>query len=116
MSIDHLQSQTQSGTRYTPYLTRFYTTIGPSLVISLIQEALEKERVKCKPQPPATNERGAEVLKLRIGGFDARRQMFKGWVAIERFVRGSVEGSYCMMRRDEVRFFGSLSMSLLTVI
>lgn len=44
---------------------------------------------------------------MRIGGWDARKQMFKGWVNIERYVYSlpmgdgrEVEGSLCTMQRD----------------
>ncbi|KAG6827439.1 hypothetical protein H0H92_011794 [Tricholoma furcatifolium] len=97
-----LFSQTQSGRRYTPHLTRFYSSMGYTLLLPLIQESLEALNVKCK-LPEGQAESGSATkgeLKLRIGGFDARRVMFKGWVVLEPFVyRGSV-GSYCVMQRD----------------
>ncbi|KIM47281.1 hypothetical protein M413DRAFT_23502 [Hebeloma cylindrosporum] len=96
-----LFSQTQSGARYTPHLTRFYTSLGPSLIITLIKEALENEKVKCKDAPVIKNDRGVELHKLRIGGWDMRKQMFKGWVDVEPFSYRGVEGSFCVMRRDE---------------
>ena len=96
------QSQTQRGTRYTPHLTRFYATLGPSLLTPFIQEYLESVKVKCKPLPAAVEDRGREIYKIRIGGYDLRKQMFKGWVEVEKFSRNGIEGSYCLMRRDEV--------------
>lgn len=60
--------------------------------------------------PPAdgeetmTERRYRETLKLRIGGFDHRKQRFKGWVEIERYLREEVEYSFILMRRDEVCF------------
>ncbi|KDR70014.1 hypothetical protein GALMADRAFT_76739 [Galerina marginata CBS 339.88] len=107
-----LFSQTQSGSRYTPHLTRFYASLGPSLLIMLIQEYLESPDTRCKTKlapKPVVNERGVEVWKLRIGGWDLRKQMFKGWVEVERFVYRptghmgdeEIEGSFCVMRRDE---------------
>ena len=38
---------------------------------------------------------------LRVGGFDNRRQLFKGWVDVEHFSYRGAEGSFCVMRRDE---------------
>lgn len=43
-----------------------------------------------------------EVLRLRIGGFDRRKEMFKGWIEIEKFVYQGNEGSFCVMQRDQV--------------
>ncbi|KAF9042380.1 CAMK/CAMKL/CHK1 protein kinase [Panaeolus papilionaceus] len=111
-----LFSQTQGGTRYMPHLTRFYANLGPSLLLPIIQEALEQLEVKTKyagltrvylDDPPAdgeetvTERRYRETLKLRIGGFDHRKQRFKGWVEIERYLREEVEYSFILMRRDE---------------
>ena len=70
--------------------------------MSLIKESLENLHVKCKLAPPAINDRGMETLRLRVGGHDLRKEMFKGWVEVERFVYRSGEGSFCVMKRDEV--------------
>ncbi|KAG5650531.1 hypothetical protein H0H81_011920 [Sphagnurus paluster] len=95
-----LFSQTQSGSRYTPHLTRFYAALGHTLLMPLIQESLEALNVRCKAAP--TDGGADEPLRLRVGGYDARKVMFKGWVDVEKFVyRGSV-GSYCVMQRDVV--------------
>ncbi|KAF8959862.1 kinase-like domain-containing protein [Flammula alnicola] len=96
-----LFSQTQSGSRYTPHLTRFYASLGPSLIMSFIKESLEKMGIQCKMLPVVPNDRGAEVHKLRVGGWDRRKQVFKGWVDVERFSYRGAEGSFCVMRRDE---------------
>ncbi|KAF8190055.1 kinase-like domain-containing protein [Pholiota molesta] len=96
-----LFSQTQSGSRYTPHLTRFYAALGPTLIIGLIHESLEALGVKCKPAPPIADGPSGERHRLRIGGWDKRRQMFKGWVDVERFAYRGAEGSFCVMRRDE---------------
>ncbi len=55
-----IQSQTQTGARYTPYLTRFYAALGPGLLTGLIQEALEAMKVKTKPLPPSATNDGGE--------------------------------------------------------
>ena len=70
--------------------------------MSLIKESLESLHVKCKLAPAAVNDRGMETLRLRVGGHDLRKEMFKGWVEVERFVYRSSEGSFCVMKRDEV--------------
>ncbi|KAH6901059.1 kinase-like domain-containing protein [Coprinopsis sp. MPI-PUGE-AT-0042] len=74
-----LFSQTQSGLRFCPNLTRFYTIAPPPKLLPLIQVALEENDVKCK----LDQRTGSWVL--RIGGFDNRKQRFKGWVNLEYF-------------------------------
>ena len=98
------QSQTQSGNRYTPHLTRFYAALGPSLLLPLIQESLEAINVRCKAAPVCEDQsqKGPQSLRLRIGGYDRRKVMFKGWVEVERFVYHGSEGSFCVMQRDIV--------------
>ncbi|KAF4622994.1 hypothetical protein D9613_001342 [Agrocybe pediades] len=97
-----LFSQTQSGARYTPHLTRFYAAIGPSLLIGFIKEFLESANCQSRSIPPEKNEHGdGEVYRLRIGGYDTRKQKFKGWVDVENFKYKGTEGSFCVMRRDE---------------
>jgi hypothetical protein len=95
------QSQTQSGRRYTPHLTRFYTCLAPPLMMSLIREALESLNVRCKRPEDSTS--GAGSLRLRIGGYDKRKVMFKGWIELEPFTYRGMEGSFCVMQRDIVR-------------
>ena len=58
--------------------------------------------MQCKSMPPFVNERGVEVHKLRIGGKDARRELFKGWVEVEQFTRNAIQGSFCLMKKDMV--------------
>jgi len=67
-------------------LTRFYASLAPPLLTPLIQEFLEN-------------------YKLRIGGKDARKEKFKGWVEVENFTWNGVQGSLCLMKKDEVCVF-----------
>jgi serine/threonine-protein kinase Chk1 len=76
--------------------------LGPFLLISLIQESLESLGVKCKNAPRASGQDGP--LKLRVGGYDRRKMMYKGWVEVENFSYRGLEGSFCVMKRDVVRF------------
>ncbi|KAG0696764.1 kinase-like domain-containing protein [Suillus ampliporus] len=94
-----LFSQTQSGRRYTPSLTRFYTSLGPGIMMQLIKESLSTLDVKHKDGPTGEDERG-EVLRLRVGGYDKRRITFKGWVELENFRYAETDGSFCLMTRD----------------
>ncbi|KAF5347594.1 hypothetical protein D9756_010702 [Leucocoprinus leucothites] len=98
-----LFSQTQSGSRYTPHLTRFYTSIGPSLLFNMIFETLVGFNVQCKAASSPSDEPVIEPYRLRIGGHDKRRMTFKGWVIVEKFIYRDrqVEGSFVVMKRDE---------------
>lgn len=94
-----LFSQTQSGRRYTPNLTRFYTSLGPGIMMQLIKESLTALGVKHKDGPTGEDERG-EILRLRVGGYDKRNIAFKGWVELENFRYAETDGSFCLMTRD----------------
>ena len=73
-------------------------------MMKLIHESLLSFNVKCRASDPAF--RGADKsdvqLRLRVGGMDRRKVRFKGWVTVEDFVYGDVEGSFVVMQRDEV--------------
>lgn len=45
-----------------------------------------------------------ERLRLRVAGYDSRSEVFKGWIEVEPFVYQGVEGSFCLMKRDQVCF------------
>ncbi|TRM62534.1 kinase-like domain-containing protein [Schizophyllum amplum] len=90
-----LFSQTQSGARYTPHLTRFYANVPPTHLMPLVQQTLHANNVQCKG--PFVE---GESLRLRIAGYDLRKQLFKGWVDIEAFHYRGAEGSFCVMQRD----------------
>ncbi|KAJ7257532.1 kinase-like domain-containing protein [Mycena haematopus] len=90
-----LFSQTQSGTRYTPHLTRFYASLPPDQLMPFVREGLASLAVTCKDAPPA-----AGALRLRIGGHDARKEAFRGWVEVESFEYHGERGSFCVMQKD----------------
>lgn len=64
----------------------------------LICEALTTLGVKHR-EPETTSE---GVLRVRVGGNDRRKLLFKGWVELEDFVHNDVAGSFCVMQRDQV--------------
>lgn len=102
-----LQSQTQGGRRYTPQLTRFYTGVGPVVLLDLIQDALTDLKVQWKAASEVSaaaygGASGEKMLRMRIGGYDKRRLMFKGWVELEPFKWAGKDGSFCVMQRDQV--------------
>lgn len=70
----------------------------------LIQESLEAMNVRCKVAPVRDDQsqQGPQTLRLRIGGYDRRKVLFKGWVEVERFSYRASEGSFCVMQRDIV--------------
>lgn len=71
--------------------------------MNLIVEAMQSLRVKSKSGPPDPSSPG--LLRLRVGGFDRRKEMFKGWVEVETFTYRENEGSFCVMQRDQVCSF-----------
>ena len=73
-------------------------------MMKLIHESLLSFNVKCRASDPVTRdtEMSDVQLRLRIGGMDRRKVRFKGWVTIENFVYGNVQGSFVVMQRDEV--------------
>lgn len=99
-----VQSQTQSGQRYTPHLTRFYTSVGPGVLLPLIEEALTALRVKYKPPEHVKDKSNPNrgLVQIRIGGYDKRKLMYKGYVKLENFTHGSYSGTFCLMHRDQV--------------
>ncbi|KAJ7440769.1 kinase-like domain-containing protein [Mycena galericulata] len=89
-----LFSQTQSGTRYTPHLTRFYASLPPTDLLPFVRDGLASLGVTCREAPPST------VLRIRIGGQDTRKEVFRGWVEIEAFEYHGAQGSFCVMQKD----------------
>jgi len=79
--------------------------------MSLIKESLEGMGITCKIAPHADSREGP--LRLRVGGFDRRKMMFKGWVEVESFSRTGHEGSFCVMQRDVVWVLIPLSFQLI---
>ncbi len=65
----------------------------------LICEALDTMGVKHRT-PDMTSE---GMLRVRIGGYDKRKLMYKGWIELEDFTHDDVVGSFCLMQRDQVR-------------
>nr|GAT49466.1 predicted protein [Mycena chlorophos] len=90
-----LFSQTQSGVRYTPHLTRFYAGAPPDAFLPLMREGLLSLGVQIKDAPP-----NGETLRLRIGGHDARKEAFRGWVELDPFEYHGSHGTFCVMQRD----------------
>ncbi|KAJ7110723.1 kinase-like domain-containing protein [Mycena crocata] len=90
-----LFSQTQTGTRYVPHLTRFYAGIPPAEFFPFVNASLGALGVICRQAPPVD-----DALRLRIGGHDARKEVFRGWVVIESFTYHGATGSFCVMQKD----------------
>lgn len=70
-------------------------------LMPLIVEAVTHLGVKSKQS--SSDEANPDRLRLRVGGYDHRREMFKGWIEAEPFVYQGSEGSFCIMSRDQVR-------------
>jgi len=82
--------------------------------MKLIHKSLLSFNVKCRESDPVSRDTGRsdKQLRLRIGGVDRRKVRFKGWVTVENFVYGDVEGSFVVMQRDEVNF--SIRIGMMT--
>ena len=87
--------------KYSPHLTRFFTSLPPNKLAPLLIEALNAIGVKNKVKPSAT---------VLVGGYDMRKEKFKGRVMFEGFEWKGVECSIVEMAREEVRglFSGEL--------
>lgn len=70
--------------------------------MQFVQESLEALNVKCKVGSPREDPDGTVTYRLRIGGYDRRKVMFKGWVDVEAFSYRGHKGSFCVMQRDIV--------------
>ena len=101
--LTSLQSQTQAGCRYNPVLTRFYSSLLPGILLPLITESLTDLRVKWKASDPKKDTDGVQRWKMRVGGFDKRKLIFKGTIELEEFETDDHKGTFCVMHRDQVR-------------
>ncbi|OSC98895.1 CAMK/CAMKL/CHK1 protein kinase, partial [Trametes coccinea BRFM310] len=99
-----LFSQTQRGKRYryTPHLTRFFTSLHPQTLLPLIQEALTSLGVKQNPprELPPEDEDDVPMIRMRIGTKDKRKLHMKGYVELEEFQIGDYKGSFVVFARD----------------
>lgn len=43
------------------------------------------------------------TLSLKCGGFDLRKEVFKGYIEMEEWSYRDIEGSFVVLRRDQVR-------------
>ncbi|KAK7677175.1 hypothetical protein QCA50_019884 [Cerrena zonata] len=98
-----LFSQTQYGKQYTPQLTRFYASVGPGILLPLIEEALTNLGVKYKPAEHVKDKNNPNrgLVQIRIGGYDQRKLMYKGYVKLENFTYKQYSGTFCLMHRDQ---------------
>jgi serine/threonine-protein kinase CHEK1 len=80
--------------KYSPHLTRFFISLPPNELAPLLVEALNTLDVKHKVKPPAI---------VLVGGYDARKEKFKGRVTFEAFEWRGGKCSIVEMVREEVR-------------
>lgn len=77
----------------------------------VIHSSLISLGVTCKfPGQPDTAAKESSV-RLRVGGFDTKKLMFKGWVEVENFTYRGHRGSFCVMQRDVVSGDDDLQLS-----
>ena len=80
--------------------------------MQFIQKSLETLNVECKVGSPREDPDGTIIYQLRIGGYDRRKVMFKGWVHVEAFSYGQHKGSFCVMQRDIVSVISFLGLGI----
>ncbi|KAJ7092301.1 kinase-like domain-containing protein [Mycena belliarum] len=64
-----------------------------------VATALAALGATARAAPPERAGTGA-VLRLRVGGHDARREAFRGWVLLEAFDHRGAPGCFCVMQKD----------------
>lgn len=58
--------------------------------------------MKWKMSEPKNDTDDVKRWRIRLGGFDKRKLMFKGILELEEFEYEDVKGSFCLMNRDQV--------------
>ncbi|KAF5334270.1 hypothetical protein D9758_015541 [Tetrapyrgos nigripes] len=94
------QLQSSTGTPIT-----IYTVVDVILPLTnAIKEELEALGVKVKVPSAGQDGSFAEdgKLRLRIGGYDKRKMIFKGWVIVDAFSWQENQGSFCIFQRDTI--------------
>lgn len=71
----------------------------------MLVEAFQELGVKWKPAPQEYESTKSGMIRIRVGGQDKRKEKFKGWVELEPFDREGTKGTFCLLKRDDVRFF-----------
>ncbi|CCA68771.1 related to checkpoint kinase chk1 [Serendipita indica DSM 11827] len=85
-------TQLPSGIRHSPHLTRFFAVLPDSQLRALLIQALQSLGVKTREDPPSS---------IVLGGFDARKERFKGRLSIEKFVWRERDCCFVEMAREE---------------
>jgi len=96
-----LFTQTQAGRRYTPHLTRFYASLGPGLLLPLMQEFFSENEIQSSEPKEVTSGQEKGMWKMRVGGYDRRKLIFKGTIEVEPFEMNGVQGSFVVMARTQ---------------
>ncbi|THH28610.1 hypothetical protein EUX98_g5584 [Antrodiella citrinella] len=97
-----LFTQTQAGRRYTPHLTRFYASLGPGILLHLMQEFFSQNEIQSNPPKEVQSGQEKGMWKMRVGGFDRRKLIFKGTIEVEPFEMNGIQGSFVVMARTQV--------------
>ncbi|KAH8077762.1 kinase-like domain-containing protein [Cristinia sonorae] len=96
-----LFTQTQSGRRYTPHLTRFYASLRPSILLGLIQEFFQENNCQTTSPKEVTSGSNEGMWKMKVGGYDRRNLIFKGTIEADPFEINGVHGSFVVMARSQ---------------
>lgn len=97
------QSKALADTCYSTTHTRFFVSCLPRDIMPVLVAVLKSFKVKVKAASPDVGPvTDRERLRARLGGHDARRQLYKGWIEAEDVSHDGEASSYVLMRRDKV--------------
>ncbi|TCD61931.1 Chk1 protein kinase [Steccherinum ochraceum] len=95
-----LFTQTQTGKRHTPHLTRFYASLPPEFLLPLLQDFFAESQIQTSAPKQIQSQQGICMWRMRAGGYDQRSLVFKGAVEVEPFEMNGMQGSYVVMVRN----------------
>ncbi|KAG6330497.1 hypothetical protein ID866_8593 [Astraeus odoratus] len=95
-----LFSQTQSGRKYNPHLTRFYAKSDPNVLVESIKASLDAMNIQYRVAPPGAGGGGEGTIHIRVAGIDGRKLLFRGWIDLENYTLRGSSATFCVMRRD----------------
>ncbi|PVF94416.1 Pkinase-domain-containing protein [Serendipita vermifera] len=85
-------TQLPTGLRHSPHLTRFFASLPVNQLSTLLLQALQVLGVKTKEKPPNM---------IVIGGYDPRKERYKGRITMESFSWHERECCFVEMAREE---------------
>ena len=71
-----------------------------------MQEFFAENGIQCTRPKMIESGQDKGMWKMKVGGYDRRKLIFKGTIEVEPFERTGVEGSFVVMARTQVSSFG----------